>query len=539
LNPHRVLRSAVLAALAASLSLAALAAPARALTTDALLDTLQHTAFNYFWNEANPANGMVKDRSTAGSVASIACIGFGLSAIDVGIDHGWITRDQGRTRVQTTLATLRDKPQGSASSGIIGYQGLFYHWLDMTSATRRVDWNSELSTIDTALLMAGIIDAREYFNTNDPADSMVRAYADSIVRRCNWDIMRNFGNGIYMGYLPGSGFNGFGRWQGYNEAMILYLLALGSPTHAVPNSPPSADQWAYWTGGYNYSTQYGYTYVIFPPLFGHQYSHCWVDFRNIADSYMTSRNLDYFENSRRATLAQQQYCIANPGGFAGYGALGWGITASDIQGGYSARGAPPAQNDNGTLAPTAVAGSICFAPEIVIPTLQAFWDTYPLLWGTYGFRDAFNPGTGWYDTDYLGIDEGPILLMIENYRTGKVWQRMMGNSVIQTGLARAGFLSTVGVSDPAPRVAALEFSAPAPNPASADFTLHFRLPHAGAVRVVLVDLAGREVREVLDGTRPAGDQAVVASARGLAAGVYFARVAFDGRVASRRVAVLR
>ena len=530
------LRLAVLATIAASVGLAA---PARAITTEALLDSLQHTAFDYFWNEANPANGMVKDRSTAGSVASIACVGFALSAINVGIDHGWITRTEGRDRVQTTLATLRDKPQGSASSGVIGYLGLFYHWLDMATATRcgicgGNDWNSELSTIDTALLMAGVLDVREYFDTADPGDTLVRAYADSIVRRCNWDIMRNFGTGIYMGYIPGSGFNGFGRWQGYNEAMIMYLLALGSPTHAVPTN-----NWPYWCGTYNWSTQYGYTFVTFPPLFGHQYSHCWVDFRDIADPYMQGKNEDYFENSRRATLAQQAYCIANPGGFTDYGQYVWGITASDIQGGYSARGAPPAQNDNGTIAPTAVAGSICFAPEIVIPTLHNLFDSYPLLWGPYGFRDAFNPGTGWYDTDYLGIDEGPILLMIENYRTGKVWQRMMGNSVIQNGLARAGFITTVGVGDIAPRVSALELAAPSPNPASTDFTLRFRLPRAGDVRLTLVDVAGRQVREVLAASRPAGEHAVVASARGLASGVYFARLEYDGRVVSRRVAVLR
>jgi len=194
---------------------------------------------------------------------------------------------------------------------------------------------------------------------------------------------------------------------------------------------------------------------------------------------MQAKGIDYFENSRRATLAQQQYCIANPGSFTGYGALGWGITASDIQGGYSARGAPPNQGDNGTLVPTAVAGSIAFAPEIVIPTLHNFYDTYPLLWGTYGMRDAFNPGTGWYDTDYLGIDEGPILLMIENYRTGKVWQRVMGNSVIQNGLTRAGFISTVASATRRRGCAVLELAAPSPNPASADFTLRFRLPHAG------------------------------------------------------------
>ena len=528
MNPHPWLRRAALLLIAVTVS----AAPARALTTEALLDTLQHTAFNYFWNEANPANGMVKDRSTAGSVSSIACTGFGLSAIAIGIDHGWITRTQGRNRVLTTLTTFRNGPQGGTASGTIGFHGLFWHWLDMTTATRT--WDSELSTIDTALLLAGIIDVREYFDTSDPGDTLVRSYADSIVRRCNWNLMTNFGTGLYMGYKPGTGFNGFGRWQGYNEAMIMYLLALGSPTW-----PIATNNWGYWTGTYNYATHYGRTFITFPPLFGHQYSHCWIDFRDIRDPYTSARDLDYFENSRRATLAQQAYCIANPGGFTGYNALTWGITASDIQGGYLARGAPPAQNDNGTLAPTAAASSIPFAPEIVIPTLHNLYDGFPLLWSTYGFRDAFNPGTGWYDTDVLGIDQGPILIMIENYRTGRVWERMMGNSVIQTGLDRAGFVSTVGVEPFAGGAARVELAPAMPNPARTDFTLRFRLPEAGHVRITLVDVSGRQVGEVLDAVRPAGEHAVVAPVRELRAGIYFARLEWQGRVVGRRVAVVR
>jgi hypothetical protein len=530
LSPYRLLRPATLLALAVALS----AAPARALTTPALLDTLQHSAFNYFWIEANPANGLVKDRSTPGSVSSIACTGFGLSAIAIGIDHGWVTRTDGRNRVLTTLATFRNGPQGSAASGKIGYLGLFYHWLDMTTATRT--WDSELSTIDTALLMAGIIDVREYFDTADPQDSLVRAYADSIVRRCNWDIMRNFGTGIYMGWkpAPGGGFNSFGRWQGYNEAMILYLLALGSPTFPVPTN-----NWAYWTGTYDYATYYGQTFIVFPPLFGHQYSHCWVDFRYKADAYTSARNFDYFANSRRATLAQQAYCIDNPGGWTGYSNVLWGLTASDVPTGYSARGAPPAQNDDGTITPTAAASSIAFAPEIVIPTLHNLYDNYPLLWGPYGFKDAFNPTLNWYDTDVLGIDQGPILIMIENYRTGRVWQRFMRNSWIQTGLARAGFLTTTAVGEPFRAASALELAPPSPNPSQAGFTLRFRLPAAGHVRLTLVDLAGREVSEVLDGPNTAGDHTVAAPARALSPGIYFARLEWNGRVVARRVAVVR
>jgi len=519
------------AALALAL-LAGTAAPARALTTDALLDTLQHTAFNYFWNEANALNGLVKDRNTPGSVSSIASTGFGLSAIAIGIDHGWITRTQGRDRVLTTLATFRNGPQGSQASGKIGFQGLFYHWLDMTTATRT--WDSELSTIDTALLLAGIIDVREYFDTADPQDSLVRAYADSIVRRCNWDIMRNFGTGLYMGWKPGSGFNGFGRWQGYNEAMIMYILALGSPTFPVPTN-----NWTYWTGTYNYATHYGQTFITFPPLFGHQYSHCWIDFRNIRDPYTAARDLDYFQNSRRATLAQQAYSIANPGGWTGYSATLWGITASDYPGGYIARGAPPAQNDDGTIAPTAAAASIPFAPEIVIPTLHDMYDNWPLLWGTYGFKDAFNPTLNWYATDVIGIDQGPILLMIENYRTGKVWERFMRNSWIQSGLERAGFVATVGVEDRERTALGLELAAPSPNPARTGFTLRFRLPAAGPVRLTLVDVTGRQVADVLDAPRGPGEHAVVAPVRELAAGIYFARLEWNGRVVGRRVAIVR
>jgi hypothetical protein len=338
-----------------------------------------------------------------------------------------------------------------------------------------------------------------------------------------------------MGWLPapGGGFNSFGRWQGYNEAMILYILALGSPTFPVPTN-----NWTYWTGGYNYATHYGQTFIVFPPLFGHQYSHCWVDFRNIRDAYTGARDLDYFENSRRATLAQQAYCIDNPGGWTGYSSVLWGITASDISGGYAARGAPPPQNDDGTIAPTAAAASIAFAPEIVIPTLHNMYDNWPLLWSAYGFRDAFNPTLNWYDTDVLGIDQGPIILMIENYRTGKVWERFMRNSWVQTGLARAGFLPTTDVG-PGRTAVAVELAPPAPNPSRENFTLRFRLPEAGRVRIALVDIAGRRVVDVLDAPQGPGDHAVVASTSGLSAGVYFARVEWRGQVSSRRVAVVR
>ncbi len=514
--------------------LALATADARAQTTEAMLDSVQHASFLYFWNEANPANGLVKDRSTASSPASIAAVGFGLSSICTGIDHGWVTREAGRARVLATLNTFWDpEAQGSGAYGYIGYKGLFYHFLDMNTAVRT--WDCELSTIDTALLFGGILDVKQYFDGADTNEVRIRALSDSIYRRADWEFVRNGASGIYMGWKPGTGYSGFGLWKGYNEAMILYLLALGSPTHPVPTST-----WTYWMSGYQWSTQYGYTYVIFPPLFGHQYSHCWVDFRTVQDQFMRYRGITYFENSRRATLAQMAYARANPGGWTGYSDSLWGLTASDIPGGYSARGAPPAQSDNGTITPTAPIGSLPFAPDSVIPVIRNMYQNYPLLWGPYGFRDAFNLSTNpdWYDTDYLGIDQGPIVMMIENFRTGSIWSRMKANADLQRGLTRAGFTDAAAVEPPpAPKGGLAAWSAP--NPFVGSTSIRFILPAAGPVRLAVYDLAGREVARLLDGARPAGEQAVTWQAGGAPAGIYLVRLESGGRAVTRRCVRLR
>ena len=434
----------------------------------------------------------------------------------------------------TTLQTLWTEPQGSGANGNIGYKGLFYHFLDMTTAVRT--WDCELSSIDTALLFAGILDAKQYFTGGDAAETQIRALADSIYYRADWEFIRNGQQGIYMGWKPGTGYSGFGLWQGYNEAMILYLLALGSPTHPVPTST-----WNYWMSGYQWTTQYGQTYVIFPPLFGHQYSHCWVDFRQRQDAFGRARNITYFENSRRATLAQRAYAIANPGGWVGYSDSLWGLTASDIRGGYNARGAPPAQNDDGTITPTAPIGSIAFAPDEVIPVVRNLFQNYPLLWGPYGFRDAFNPSLApaWYDTDYLGIDQGPIVIMIENHLTGSVWNRFMLNPDVQTGLTRGGFTYLAGVED-LPLIAQQELLAwSQPNPFTRSTTIRFRLPSAGPVRLGVYDLAGRQVSRLLDETRPAGEHAVVWQSGSTPSGVYYVRLESGGQVVTKRCVKLQ
>lgn len=528
-------RRALLAAICCATVLGASPGPAAAQTTDALLDTLQHTGVLYFWNEANPANGMVKDRSTAGSVSSIAATGFGLSAITVGVDRGWLDRDAARARTLTTLTTFWNGPQGNGVSGFIGYKGLYYHWLDMNSATRT--WDSELSTIDTALLFAGIIDAKRYWNGGAADEVQIRALADSITWRADWNFMRNGNPGILMGWKPGGGgFAGYNQWLGYNEAMIMYLIALGSPTHAVPSTA-----WNTWVSGYRWGTYYGYSYVTFAPLFGHQYSHCWVDFRAIQDPYCVFRSIDYFENSRRATLAQHEYSKANPGGWVAYNDSLWGITASDDPNGYAAHGAPPPQSENGTLAPTAGISSLPFTPEISVPLIRNLWNAWRgTLWGPYGFKDAFNPTFGWVDTDYLGIDQGPIVLMIENYRTGAVWTRMMGDEMIQAGLSRAQFQPSPSTGvEPKPGVSGVALSGVIPNPAREQTTIQFRLASAGFARLEIFDARGRRVAEPVASEQTAGEHLVPLATDGFAPGLYWIRLSTAHGVATSRFARVR
>lgn len=444
------------------------AAETNRLSDDAFLDLLERKAFDYFWLEANPKNGLIKDRSTPNSKSSIAAVGFGLSGINIAVERGWIAREAGRERVLTTLRTFAELPQGDSPDGTIGTRGWFYHFLEMETGHRA--WKCELSSIDTALLLGGVLDAEMFFDADQPDERRIREIAQLLVRRIDWNWMCNAGDTFTMGWHPEKGFIQ-SRWVGYNEAMLLYVLGLGameqarlqaaaaggslddgkpgttSPVLPQQNLKPAVNAatepkftWDAWTRGYKWAKHGDQQFVEFPPLFGHQYSHCWIDFRGIADAYMRDKGLTYFENSRRATLAQRAYCVAQSARFSNYGPLEWGITACDGPRGYGARGAPPAENDDGTLAPTAVGGSLPFAPEVCLPTLRELHARHaPKLWGAYGFRDSFNVTENWWATDTLGIDQGPILLMAENYRTGAVWRRLMRHPVIQSGLKRAGF----------------------------------------------------------------------------------------------------
>lgn len=422
------------------------------------LDEVEKRHFLYFWELAYPDNYQVPDRYPTDEFSSIAATGFGLSAYLIGVERGWITRAQAAERVMRTLETLKNLPQGPAATGNAGYRGWFYHFLNIRDANRFK--TVELSSIDTGLLMAGVLSCMTYFDQNNTTEEAIRKTADYLFRRVDFDWFMNEQNRLSMGWFPER--DGFlaADWRGYNEAMLLNIMALGSPTHALP-----AKTWEKWCESYYQAEFKGQEHINFGPLFGHQYSQCWIDFRGIRDAWNRESGFDYFENTRRATLAQQKYAIDNPLHFKGYGPKVWGLTAGDgpdtdmmHEGnriycpGYGARGvAADYWVDDGTIAPTAAISSLPFAPEICLPTLEEMWNRWPV--GKYGFFDGYNetfteiarspksqPGYPfWVDKDYLGIDQGPIVLMLENYRSGFLWDLMKRNPYIVKGLQRAGF----------------------------------------------------------------------------------------------------
>jgi hypothetical protein len=302
--------------------------------------------------------------------------------------------------------------------------------------------------------MAGILSCQTFFDGDAQDEREIRSVADSLYRAVEWDWAMNGRKTMSMGWHPERGFLD-ASWRGYNEGMLLYIMAIASPTHGIP-----AESWSAWTSTYQWANYFDQEHVNFGPLFGHQYSHMYIDFRGIKDSYMRQKGIDYFENSRRATIANRNYCISNPGGYSGYSESVWGLTACDGPGnqnnanpnvsfdGYSARGAGQYYTrDDGTIAPTAAGGSIPFAPEICVGALKTMYAQYKdSVYGEYGFRDAFNTsihnknGTiGWFDKDYIGIDQGPIIVQIENYETEFVWDLMKRNSYIVDGLRKCGF----------------------------------------------------------------------------------------------------
>jgi hypothetical protein len=450
------------------LASAALAPPALAAGPRTLPDfyeEIEHRTFRWFWDTANRRNGLVPDRWPTRTFASIAAVGFALPAYAVGANRGWCTRADARDLTLTTLRFFWNAPQGPEPGGTAGHAGFFYHFLDLDSGLRFRQ--TELSSVDTAILLMGALFAGEYFDREDAGEREIRRLANALYDRADWNFFRSDGReALSMGWHPEQGLIP-ANWVGFNEGMFVNILALGSTSHPGP-----PDLWRQWTATYpQFWRGEGPTRrLAYAPLFTHQYSQIFIDFRGIRDAPMRSAGFDYFENSRRETYANRAYCIANPMRWRGYSDRLWGLSACDGPGdfelpyrgdkrtfyGYAARGplGEPGGLDDGTIAPTAALGSLPFAPEIVIPCARELRGQ-PRLFGRYGFKDSFNPSftysglrldggsvdpkLGWVDGDYLGIDQAPILLQAANYRDEFVWRYMRQVPPIRRGLKRAGF----------------------------------------------------------------------------------------------------
>lgn len=416
------------------------------------LDSLQKQTFLFFIEELNPENGLVKDRSADWAPASMASTGFAVPIWALGAEKGWITKEFAEKTTLNLINFLLNSEQ-SAAADATGYKGFYYHFLNMKTGKR--EWKSELSTIDSGLLFAGLIFARNYYTDNNPTHTAIRDGITKILDRADWDFFTinnpesKYYNGLSMGWHPETGQIDH-CWWGYNEAIVIFLMAGGA------NSKDHIKIYDRWLRDYEWHAPYpGLDHYIFPPLFGHHYSHMFVDFRGIYDVKLREKGIDYWENTRRATYTQQFYAIENPKKWVGYDEFTWGFSACDGPGAkfnkdgykfldYSARGFAKKGdnwNEDGTIAPTASGGSIPYAPEIAIPTLMNLKYKYGEagLWTKYGFQDSFNPTAGWTASDRIGIDQGPIVLMIENYKNDFVWKYFMKDKLIINGLQRLGF----------------------------------------------------------------------------------------------------
>ena len=386
---------------------------------DALLDELEKRTFQFFWDQAGLQTGLIKDRCNVQKndttiVASIAATGFGLTALCIAEHRGYISPSAARDRVLLTLRFLWKK--------MPTHRGFFYHFADINSGERI--WDSEVSSVDTSILLCGILSCRRHFEQH----SEISLLAYEIFNRVDWSWLSEDTSLLPHGWTPELGFLPY-RWDYYSEMMMIYLLGLGSLPHPLPGTV--------WTAWKRAKFEFdGIRYIgSFAPLFVHQYSQAWFDFRDKRDAYA-----DYFQNSIAATDAHRHFCLELGKQFPDYSDDLWGISASDSEKGYVIWGGPPMVGPiDGTVVPSASAGSLPFLPQPVMRVLRNIKDHYPRAWSKYGFVNAFNPVRNWYDSDVVGIDTGITMLMAENVRTGFVWNTFMRNQEAERGMQRAGF----------------------------------------------------------------------------------------------------
>jgi hypothetical protein len=388
---------------------------------EALLEEVESSAFRFFWEQANPETGIVRDRCNAvtpdkSDLGSIAALGFGLTALCIGDERRYVSHNEARNRALSALRFLWKK--------LPNHRGFFYHWANVNTGERL--WDSEVSSVDTSILLCGILTCRQHFQHSE-----ISELALEIFNRVDWTWLSEDTRILPHGWTPENGFLQY-RWDNYSEMMMMYLLGLGSSSHPLP-----AETWTAWK---RITFEYdGIRYIgSFAPLFVHQYSQAWFDFRSKRDQYT-----DYYQNSITATDVHRRFCLDLAAQFPDYSDDLWGITASDSPRGYVAWGGPPATGPiDGSIVPCAAGGSLPFLPQATVRVLQTIKNRYgQRAWTRYGFVDAFNPLTGWYDSDVIGIDTGITMLMAENARTGFVWKTFMKNPEAQRGMTRAGFKS--------------------------------------------------------------------------------------------------
>jgi hypothetical protein len=516
---------------------ATFAATTVALNDEGFLDMIQRSTFRFFWDSAHPVSGLTRERSLSGDICATGGTGFGIMAIPVGVERGFITRTQGVARTLQILSFLANTAEK--------HWGAFPHWIDGTSG-QHIGFlgasDDGMDLVETAYLAEGLLTARRYFDGAGADEAQIRAYATALWEGIEWDAFLPAGSSTLRWHRsPTTGLSS-ANVTGWNECLITYLLAVASPTHPIA---PSCYHLGWARGGamalnqsyYGYPLSVGWAYG--GPMFFAHYSFVGFDPRYKRDAYA-----NYYTHNRNHALVQAAYAAANPKGYTGYSAVSWGFTASDDPYGYSAH--EPVYNDNGTLTPTAAVASMPYTPLQSLQAARTFYTTYGAnLWGYEGFRDAFHPGLGWTATDYIAIDQGPIVLMIENHRSQLLWNRFMSNPEIAPMLTALGFVadSSATVDVPlavAPRALRLVAS---PNPAAGATTFALDLPAPAAAHVEVFDLAGRRVAALGRGTLPAGRHELTWDGRGadgspLPAGVYLARAsAGDARVIARVVRV--
>jgi hypothetical protein len=417
------------------------------LPDEAFLDRLQRGAFACLTEFTNTKNGLVADTSRDGSPCSIAVVGFALSCYPIAVERGWMSRADAVALTLTTLRFFSTSAQGEEPDAT-GMRGFYYHFLDMQTGKRV--WQCELSLVDTSLLIAGILTVGSYFSgTGEEAE--IREISDALYRRVDWHWAQNGQETIAQGWKPECGFLHYG-WEGYNEATIVYVLAAGSPTYPVSNTSFGA-----WTSTYQWENLLGIDVLYSGPLFTHLFSHAWIDYRDIRDQFMRDIDSDYFENSRHAIGIQREYAARNPREYVGYGRDLWGITAGDGPGssemreskrdrrffGYMSRGVPFGPDD-GTLAPWGMLATVPFNADAALCGTRQLLKAYPQVLKDDRFSSGFNPtlekrGACWLSDGWYGLDQGILVMMIENHRSGLVWQLTRACTAICDGLRGAGF----------------------------------------------------------------------------------------------------